>query len=202
MEKTVSVRKTDITFSIWDLGGQREFVNMLPLVCNEAAAILFMFDLSRQPTLNSIRDWYRQARGFNKTAMAVLIGTKFDVFAKRDAEYQQEVTKMARRFAKSMKAPLIFCSSSFSINVKKIFKIVLARAFDLKCTVPEIHNVGEPVIEYTNVDGTAAKQDGGEDAASKEKGEKEREKESTREVKKEGEPKEKASVAQAVADRK
>jgi len=39
---------------------------MLPLVCNEAAAILFMFDLSRQPTLNSIRDWYRQARGFNK----------------------------------------------------------------------------------------------------------------------------------------
>src|SRR5271169_3061793 len=66
MEKTISIRNTEITFSIWDLGGQREFVNMLPLVCNDAVAILFMFDLSRKSTLNSIKEWYRQARGFNK----------------------------------------------------------------------------------------------------------------------------------------
>jgi GTP-binding protein of the ras superfamily involved in termination of M-phase len=66
MEKTISIRNTEITFSIWDLGGQREFVNMLPLVCNDAVAILFMFDLTRKSTLNSIKEWYRQARGFNK----------------------------------------------------------------------------------------------------------------------------------------
>jgi len=69
MEKTISVRRTTITFSIWDLGGQREFVNMLPLVCNDAVALLFMFDLSRKSTLNSVKEWYRQARGFNKTAI-------------------------------------------------------------------------------------------------------------------------------------
>ncbi|CAD6973032.1 unnamed protein product, partial [Tilletia controversa] len=57
MEKTISIRNTEITFSIWDLGGQREFVNMLPLVCNDAVAILFMFDLSRKSTLNSIKEW-------------------------------------------------------------------------------------------------------------------------------------------------
>jgi len=38
----------------------------LPLVCNDAVALLFMFDLSRKSTLNSIKEWYRQARGFNK----------------------------------------------------------------------------------------------------------------------------------------
>ena len=69
MEKTISIRNTEITFSIWDLGGQREFVNMLPLVCNDAVAILFMFDLSRKSTLNSIKEWYRQARGFNKVSV-------------------------------------------------------------------------------------------------------------------------------------
>ena len=69
MEKTISIRNTEITFSIWDLGGQREFVNMLPLVCNDAVAILFMFDLSRKSTLNSIKEWYRQARGFNKVTL-------------------------------------------------------------------------------------------------------------------------------------
>lgn len=69
MEKTISVRRTSITFSLWDLGGQREFVNMLPLVCNDAVAILFMFDLSRKSTLNSVKEWYRQARGFNKVSI-------------------------------------------------------------------------------------------------------------------------------------
>lgn len=81
MEKTISIRNTEITFSvgvlaldillifqIWDLGGQREFVSMLPLVSNDAVAILFMFDLTRKATLNSVKEWYRQARGFNKVS--------------------------------------------------------------------------------------------------------------------------------------
>jgi len=148
MEKTISIRGTEITFSIWDLGGQREFVNMLPLVCNDAVAILFMFDLSRKSTLNSIKEWYRQARGFNKTAIPFLIGTKYDQFANLAAEEQDEITKQARKFAKAMKAPLVFCSTSHSINVQKIFKIVLSKAFDLNCTIPKITKVGEPILEY------------------------------------------------------
>ncbi|KAL5532326.1 TEM1 [Sanghuangporus sanghuang] len=148
MEKTISVRRTTITFSIWDLGGQREFVNMLPLVCNDAVAILFMFDLSRKSTLNSVKEWYRQARGFNKTAIPFLIGTKYDVFATFPRDEQEEITKQAKKFAKAMRASLIFCSTSASINVQKIFKIVLAKAFDLKCVIPEIEGVGEPILLY------------------------------------------------------
>ena len=92
MEKTISIRNTEITFSIWDLGGQREFVNMLPLVCNDAVAILFMFDLTRKSTLNSIKEWYRQGRGFNKTAIPFLIGTKFDHFIHFPQEDQEEIS--------------------------------------------------------------------------------------------------------------
>ncbi|CAL1711228.1 unnamed protein product [Somion occarium] len=120
MEKTISVRRTTITFSIWDLGGQREFVNMLPLVCNDAVAILFMFDLSRKSTLNSVKEWYRQARGFNKTAIPFLIGTKFDTFSTFPRDEQEEITKQAKRFAKAMHASLIFCSTSASINKSKV----------------------------------------------------------------------------------
>lgn len=69
-----------------------------------------------------------------------------------------------------MKAPLIFCSTSHAINVQKIFKIVLSKAFDLKCafnpilahtvltcvmlppgTIPEITEVGEPLLIYREV---------------------------------------------------
>ncbi|KAJ9663725.1 Ras GTPase tem1 [Neophaeococcomyces mojaviensis] len=151
MEKTISIRNTEITFSIWDLGGQREFVNMLPLVCNDAVAILFMFDLTRKSTLNSIKEWYRQGRGFNKTAIPFLIGTKYDHFVNFPKEDQEEISNQARRFAKAMRASLIFSSTSHSINVQKIFKIVLSKAFDLKCTIPEIENVGEPLLLYQTV---------------------------------------------------
>ena len=83
------------------LGGQRDFANMFPLVFSDAVAILFIFDLSRTSALNSVKEWYPQARGFNKvspdntrtlrsfadlemvmkTAIPFLIGTKFDTFA-------------------------------------------------------------------------------------------------------------------------
>lgn len=96
MEKTISIRNTEITFSIWDLGGQREFVNMLPLVCNDAVAILFMFDLTRKSTLNSIKEWYRQGRGFNKTAIPILVGTKYDHFVNFPREDQEEISLQVR----------------------------------------------------------------------------------------------------------
>ncbi|KAK9471485.1 small GTPase [Dipodascopsis tothii] len=148
MEKTISIRNTEITFSIWDLGGQREFVNMLPLVSNDAVALLFMFDLTRKSTLNSVKEWYRQARGFNKTAIPFLVGTKYDHYATFPPEEQEEIARQAKRFARVMKASLIFCSTSHSINVQKIFKIVLSKTFNLRCTIPEITTPGDPLLMY------------------------------------------------------
>eukprot|EP00762_Andalucia_godoyi_P004370 ANDGO_08177.mRNA.1 Septum-promoting GTP-binding protein 1 len=148
MEKTINLRNNEITFMIWDLGGQKEFSSMLPLVCNEAVALLFMFDLSRKTSLVSIKEWYRQSRQYNKTAIPFLIGTKYDVFAEMPAKEQEDITDQARKYAKVMKAPLIFCSASHAINVQKIFKIVLSKVFDLKTTIEQISQTGEPILEY------------------------------------------------------
>jgi GTP-binding protein of the ras superfamily involved in termination of M-phase len=117
MEKTVTVKNTEITFSIWDLGGQREFSSMLPLVCNDAVTTLFMFDLSRKFTLLSIKHWYKQARGLNRTSHAFLVGTKYDIFIKLPIEEQEEIDKLSRKYAKAMKAPLIFTSGMCTVLV-------------------------------------------------------------------------------------
>src|ERR1700761_5838843 len=148
MEKTISLRNTDITFSIWDLGGQQEYLHMLPLVCNDAVALLFMFDLSRKSTLTSVKHWYKQSRLLNKTAIPFLIGTKYDYFINLKQEEKIDITTQARKFAKAMKSPLLFCSASHAINIHKIFKVVLSKVFDLKCNVEQITQIGEPIIEY------------------------------------------------------
>ncbi len=148
MDKKIHIRNTTITFSIWDLGGQKEFINMLPLVSNDAVAILFMFDLTRKSTLNLIKEWYRQVRGFNKTAIPFLVGTKYDQFIDLSFQDQTEITQQAMKYGNAMRAPVIFCSTSHSINVQKIFKIILSKAFDLKLTLDEIVNTGEPILLY------------------------------------------------------
>lgn len=154
---------------------------MLPLVVSEASVILFMFDLTRPATLNSVKGWFKQARQLNKKALPFLVGTKFDLFMKGEADYHAEVCKLvrigwniktnaqARKFAQSMKAPLIFCSSSIPLNVKKIFKLVLARTFDMKPSMAEIHTVGHPLIEFStwklHGDPTDKKEKGEKEAA-------------------------------------
>jgi len=69
---------------------------MLPLVCEDAEAILFMFDLTRKSTLISVKEWFRQVREHTKTARPFLIGTKYDLFAQKEQEEQEEITKQVR----------------------------------------------------------------------------------------------------------
>jgi len=107
-----------------------------------------MFDLSRQSTLANVKEWYRQARGLNRAAHAVLVGTKYDVFCDLPREHQQNIERQARKFAKAMKAPLVFTSAHHSINVQKIFKVVLSRVFDLHCTLDRIADVGRPLLIF------------------------------------------------------
>lgn len=80
----------------------------------------------------------------------MLVGTKYDEFVNLDYEDQEEITRQARKYSRAMKAPLVFCSTAESINVQKIYKLVLAKVFDLNCTLPEISEIGAPILEYNH----------------------------------------------------
>ncbi|KAG8467530.1 hypothetical protein KFE25_000846 [Diacronema lutheri] len=149
MDKAIDLNEQEVTFSIWDIGGNRDFASMLPMVCNDAAVVLFVFDLSRRSTLDSVRTWYTQARSHNKNAIPILVGTKYDLFVSLPAEEQSEITSRARQYARAMRAPLIFCSPCYSVNVINTFKVILIVLFELGSGVPEISVVGGPIIEYT-----------------------------------------------------
>jgi GTP-binding protein of the ras superfamily involved in termination of M-phase len=47
-----------------------------------------------------------------------------------------------------MDAPLIFNSSSHSVNVQKTFKIILSKVFNLECHVPTVEQSGDPILMY------------------------------------------------------
>lgn len=147
MDKKIKLRQVPLIFSIWDIGGSSEFRNMLPMVCNEAHAILFMFDLTRRKTLMSIKEWHHQVRRINKGAFAFLVGSKYDLFAKQSAKDRADTIKMARRYAHAMKAPLIMISTPSGHNVDAIFKLIISKAFRLKLRLQPQQDVSKPLLE-------------------------------------------------------
>ena len=70
VDKTVMVRGVPVTFSLWDLGSQRESLSMMPLVASDATAMLLVFDLSRLTSLSTSREWWRKLKAINKERIA------------------------------------------------------------------------------------------------------------------------------------
>ncbi|KAK5780546.1 Ras family GTPase TEM1 PWA37_003179 [Arxiozyma heterogenica] len=149
LKKKIKLKQTEIVFSLMDLGGQSEFINMLPLAAVGSSVIIFLFDLTRPKTLKSIKDWYRQSKGLNDLAIPILVGTKFDLFYTMDMKYQKDISLVAMEYSQAMDAPLIFCSTARSIHIQKIFKIALAKIFNLTLTIDEIKTPGDPLLIYS-----------------------------------------------------
>ncbi|XP_065862324.1 septum-promoting GTP-binding protein 1 isoform X1 [Euphorbia lathyris] len=148
MDKTLIVEGARITFSLWDVGGDSRSVDHVPIACKDAVAILFMFDLTSRCTLNSVIEWYSEARKWNQTAIPILIGTKFDDFVQLPPNLQSPIVTQARAYAKAMKATLFFSSAKHNINVNKIFKFIMAKLFNLPWSVQRNLTIGEPIIDF------------------------------------------------------
>ncbi|XP_077243557.1 septum-promoting GTP-binding protein 1-like [Tasmannia lanceolata] len=148
MNKILFIKGARIAFSIWDVGGDHQFLDQVPLACKDASAILIMFDLTSRCTLNSAVGWYRQARKWNQTAIPILIGTKFDDFIHLPLDMQWAIVTQARAYARAMKATLFFSSATHNINVNKIFKFITAKLFNLPWTVERNLTIGEPIIDF------------------------------------------------------
>ncbi|XP_073297209.1 septum-promoting GTP-binding protein 1-like [Primulina huaijiensis] len=149
MDKTFDIGGgARIACKLWDVGGDKKSLDQVPIACKDAVAILFMFDLTSRCTLNSIIGWYSEARRWNKTAIPILVGTKFDDFVQMPPDIQWTVITQARAYAKATKATLFFSSSTHNINVNKIFKFIMAKLFNLPWTLERNLTIGEPIIDY------------------------------------------------------
>lgn len=146
MEKSIELGTTDIRVSIYDVGGSPEFRNMSALATKDALGIVYVFDLTSEDTLRDIKEWFKLANSSNTSAIPILVGTKYDKLLEMDKEYQEFIHRLALKFAKALKASVVFTSASDSINVQKVVKILISKAFDLQIGIQEIKNVGEPLL--------------------------------------------------------
>jgi len=148
LERQITVKNTPVNIVIWDIGGQKSFMEMLPVCCDGAHVMIFMFDLSNIGTLTALRDWYRSAYECNQTARVFLVGNKFDLYFELSEQEKAGITNKAKKFAQAIGAPLIYCSNTHSINVKKLFQIIIAQVFGLDPKIEQCDDPNKPVIIY------------------------------------------------------
>merc|ERR1719229_1934774 len=149
MEKSFELKNCKANLQIYDLGGQRQFAELMPTALDGTKAVIFAFSLIQQKSLSSVKKWYKDARKINKKFKAILVGTKWDLFNEKEDLYKAEIAKTARSFADNMHAPLIFCSSKTSINVKQVFTIVVGSVFQIPIkSKQKTKELEEPILEY------------------------------------------------------
>ncbi|KAL1061083.1 hypothetical protein V6Z11_1Z045900 [Gossypium hirsutum] len=128
VNKTLFVQGARIAFSIWDVGGDSNSLDLLPIACKNAVAILFMFDLTSRCTLNGLAlnlfligvvGWYSQARKWNQCFYLLFLYLHFadsnsnigrdqiDDFV-GPPRFEWTIVTQARAYARAMNATLFF----------------------------------------------------------------------------------------------
>ncbi|KAK4343548.1 hypothetical protein RND71_036642 [Anisodus tanguticus] len=137
MDKTLCVRGTRISYSMWEVKGDVSGPTQIPMACKDSVAMFFI-----------VLSWHQQARQWNQTAIPVMIGTKFDDFVKLPLDLQWTIASQARAYAKALNATLFFSSATYNINVNKIFKFITAKLFNLPWALERNLTIGEPIIDF------------------------------------------------------
>jgi GTP-binding protein of the ras superfamily involved in termination of M-phase len=150
LERQVSVKNTAVNMVIWDIGGQKNFMDMLPVCCDGAHAMVFMFDLTALSSLTALRDWYKAAWDCNKTARVFLVGNKFDKYFELPEAERVVITSKAKKFASAIGAPLVYCAvtSELAINVNKLFQVIIGSVFGLKPKIDIVDDPNKPVMIF------------------------------------------------------
>lgn len=78
---------------IWDLAGQVNFRNIIMNYFNNGHGIVFVFDVTRPETLQTVSDWFDQFIEVNqKMVPAIIVGNKIDLRDPQiEAEYRAQV---------------------------------------------------------------------------------------------------------------
>ncbi|MHA1105955.1 MAG: Rab family GTPase [Promethearchaeota archaeon] len=116
--KELDVDGSKVLMQIWDFGGQERFRFLLKNYAKGTKGALFLFDLTRPLSLESIDEWIDICRSEDPTVPILLIGSKADLedSASLDEEYIQYMQNKYDLFN------FIKISSKTGRNVEKAFR--------------------------------------------------------------------------------
>jgi len=123
--KYITIKDKRVVLQIWDFGGEERFRFLLPTYASGSSGGIFMFDMTRPSSLNSIEGWLEVFKsGLDETRKNIpilLVGSKLDLTNDRKIN-RDEALKQIKSYNLF---DYIECSSKTGVNVELIFDTIV-----------------------------------------------------------------------------
>ncbi|MFX1256967.1 MAG: Rab family GTPase [Promethearchaeota archaeon] len=119
--KRLDIEGKKIMLQIWDFAGEDRFRFLLPSYANGASGGIYMFDITRNTSLNNLSDWlevFRKGANDNKNEIPIMmVGGKVDLNDRRSV-FSIEAVNLAKNYSLF---DYIECSAKTGQNIEIIF---------------------------------------------------------------------------------
>jgi small GTP-binding protein len=124
--KFMKVKNGNVRLQIWDFGGHKNFMFLIPSYARGSSGAIFMFDLTRLKSLENLNSWLIEFKKISGNIPLILVGNKIDLEQERDFKKEEVLNLM-----KSYKFfDYIECSAKTGENIDSIFKSLLSEIFN------------------------------------------------------------------------
>jgi len=124
MDKIITYKNLKIKLQIWDTSGEEKFRSITRNFYRNADGIFIVFDLTKKPTFDHVKNWISEALDHNDTIKLVLIGNKLDL--KNEIEVSNE---LASSYAKRNNLKYFETSAKEGTNINVAFNTIIDLLF-------------------------------------------------------------------------
>jgi small GTP-binding protein len=110
------LKQYEVSIAIWDIIGQKEYRSLISRFFKNANGALVVCDLSRDDTLQNLREWISSLFGAIGKVPVIFVGNKFDLIDQRSFN-SDSLLEISCRYG----APWITTSAKSGDNVKHAF---------------------------------------------------------------------------------
>ncbi|MFX1374719.1 MAG: Rab family GTPase [Promethearchaeota archaeon] len=116
--KFMKARNGKITLQIWDFGGHKNFMFLIPSYARGSSGAIFMFDLTNSKSLEHLNDWIIEFSKVSKIIPLILVGNKLDLEQERACKRDEALDFMkSYHFFKYIES-----SAKTGDNIQSIFR--------------------------------------------------------------------------------
>jgi small GTP-binding protein len=124
--KFIDVPNGKITLQIWDFGGHKNFMFLIPSYSRGSSGAIFMFDLTNERSLQNLHNWLLEFQKISRNIPFILVGNKLDLEQERFFNKDDALNLMNSYNISSY----IECSAKTGENISSIFNTLLFEILD------------------------------------------------------------------------
>lgn len=92
--KFIELENGKITLQIWDFGGHKNFMFLIPSYSRGTSGAVFMFDLTKHKSLENLKDWLVEFSKVSRNIPLILVGNKLDLEQERICTKKEALNTM------------------------------------------------------------------------------------------------------------